>query len=119
MSESEDILQAKDIPVFGGKPFAGVIVNARPFLEWWPRCLVGFLAGKDHLQRGFDNSEIRTSPVEKLVIENDNIYAITKNSAYRLESVDLMSFLSCSEWVNDIDNLITQFVSANKESKID
>ncbi|WAK43729.1 hypothetical protein [Cronobacter phage EspYZU12] len=105
--------------VIGGKRFAGVIMNARPFVEMWPRCICGFLAGRDHHNRGFDNGPIRTSTVQNLLFENGKVYAITMNSAYCLESVNLAMFLSTPGWADDIDNLITQAVAPEKETKID
>lgn len=105
--------------VIGGKLYAGVIMNARPFVEMWPRCICGFLAGKDHHNRGFDNGSIRTSKVESLLFENGKVYAITMNSAYCLESVNLAMFLSTPGWADDIDSLITQAIAPRKENKID
>ena len=96
----------QDAVVIGGKLYAGVIMNARPFVEMWPRCICGFLAGKDHHNRGFDNGPIRTSKVESLLFENGKVYAITMNSAYCLESVNLAMFLSTPEWVDDVRDLV-------------
>lgn len=109
----------QEAAVIGGKRFAGVIMNARPFVEMWPRCICGFLAGRDHHNRGFDNGPIRTSTVQNLLFENGKVYAITMNSAYCLESVNLAMFLSTPGWADDIDNLITQAVAPEKETKID
>ncbi|QPI14818.1 putative methyltransferase [Salmonella phage GEC_vB_MG] len=94
--------------LIGGKLYAGVIVNARPFVEMWPRCICGYLAGRDHHNRGFDNGPIRTSTVDRLIIEGHSIYAITQNSAYRLDSMNLLMFVDCPEWLEDIENLIKE-----------
>ena len=48
---------------FGGKPYAGVLLNARPYVEAFPRCIVGFLKGEDLAGRGFDNRTVHTSTV--------------------------------------------------------
>lgn len=109
-----------EVVEIGGKRFAGTLVNARPFVEQWPRCIYGFLAGRDFKGRGFDNGDVRTSTVQKLHVENGHLYAITLNSAYRLMSVNLMEFLNCTEWKDDIDNVITQaVVKSAQETKID
>lgn len=119
MSKSVAGVAPETIFKIGGKRYAGVIVNARPMVELWPRCICGFLAGRDHHNRGFDNANIRTSKVQNLLFENGKLYAITMNSAYCLGSVDLALFLNSPEWVDDIDNLITQAVAPKKESKVD
>lgn len=121
MSKSETGLAqtVQETTYIGGKRYAGVIVNARPFVEVWPRCICGFLAGRDHHDRGFDNGPIRTSTVQNLLFENGKVYAITMNSAYCLESIDLAMFLSTPVWFDDLDSLITQAVVPKKESKID
>lgn len=106
------------VDAFGGRRYAGIIVNARPFVEQWPRCICGFLAGRDHKGRGFDNGPIRTSLVERLLINDGKLYAITMNSAYQLDTVDLMAFLKCPEWFDDIDNLITQAVVPASEGGV-
>lgn len=116
MNESVD---SATTPMIGGKLYAGVIINARPFVEVWPRCICGYLAGKDHHNRGFDNGPIRTSTVQSLLLENGKLFAITLNSAYRLESVDLAAFLNCPGWFDDLDNLITQAVAPKKGVSID
>lgn len=114
-----DAVAVETVLMIGGKRYAGRVVNARPMVEQWPRCIVGFLVGSDHKGRGFDNNTIRTSTVDRLLVQEGNLYAITQNSAYLLASVELMSFLNCPAWVDDIDNLITQAVAPKKESKID
>lgn len=119
MSKSVAGVTPETIVEIGGKRYAGVIVNARPFVEVWPRCICGFLSGRDHHNRGFDNGPIRTSTVQNLLFENGKLYAITMNSAYCLESVNLAMFLSTPGWFDDVDNLITQAVGTKKESKID
>jgi hypothetical protein len=127
MSKSEvgvgdPIRLAQTVPepkFIGGKLFAGVVVNARPHVEVWPRCICGFLDGRDHQGRGFDNKPIRTSTVERLLVDGYDIYAITQNSAYLLQTMNLMLFLRTPEWVDDIDNLITQAIAPKKESKVD
>lgn len=119
MNKSETGFYQGEVVEVGGKRFAGTLVNARPFVELWPRCIYGFLAGRDFKGRGFDNGDVRTSTVQKLHIENGKLYAITLNSAYCLASVDLMKFLNCDEWKDDIDKLITQVVIPNAEVKID
>lgn len=96
------------VNAFGGRRYAGVIVSARPFIEQWPRCICGFLAGRDHKGRGFDNGPVRTSIVERLLRHEGSIYAITMNSAYKLESVDLAAFLNCQEWIDDISGLLAK-----------
>lgn len=130
MSKSETGLAPETVVEIGGKRYAGRLVNARPMVEQWPRCIVGFLVGSDHKGRGFDNNTIRTSTVDHLLVQDGNLYAITQNSAYLLASLELMSFLNCPEWIKDIDDLITQTVDmvtskalnaleTKKESKID
>lgn len=96
------------ITTIGGKQFAGRVANARPFTEQWPRCICGLLVGKDLKGRGFDNRPIRTSLVERLLLEDGNLYAITMNSAYLLVNVELDKFLLCPDWADDLDDLITQ-----------
>ncbi|QEQ94846.1 hypothetical protein pEaSNUABM56_00046 [Erwinia phage pEa_SNUABM_56] len=112
MSKSATGFGEGEVIEIGGKRFAGTLVNARPFVELWPRCIYGFLAGRDFKGRGFDNGDVRTSTVQKLHIENGKLYAITLNSAYCLASVDLMKFLNCPEWLDDIEDLIGQAVIA-------
>lgn len=120
MSKSVDGVVPHTVVEIGGKKSAGVIVNARPFVELWPRCICGFLAGRDHKRRGFDNKAIRTSTVQSLLLENGKLYAITLNSAYELAGVDLAAFLKCPEWIDDLDNLITQaVVKPAQEVKVD
>ncbi|QXL90434.1 hypothetical protein [Salmonella phage NINP13076] len=119
LSKSATGIAPETKTMIGGKLYAGVIVNARPFVEMWPRCICGYLAGRDHHNRGFDNGPIRTSTVQNLLFENGKVYAITMNSAYCLESVNLAMFLSTPGWADDIDNLITQAVTPEKETKID
>lgn len=106
MSKSVDGIAPQTVVEIGGKRYAGVIVNARPFVEVWPRCICGFLAGRDHHNRGFDNGNIRTSTVKNLLVENGKLYAITMNSAYCLESVDLALFLRTPEWIDDVRDLV-------------
>lgn len=114
MSKSESGLAqtVQETTYIGGKPYAGVLLNARPYVEAFPRCLVGFIDGKDFAGRGFDNKTVHTSTVEKLIVDGYDIYAITKNSAYLIQTMNLMLFVKVPEWEGVIENLI-------KESKID
>lgn len=105
----EPIRLAQTVPepkYIGGKLYAGVIVNARPHVEGWPRCICGFLDGRDHHSRGFDNKPIRTSTVERLIVEGYDIYAITQNSAYLLQTMNLMLFLRTPQWADDVRDLV-------------
>lgn len=109
LSKSEESLVVPEtITMIGGKRYAGVVVGARPHVEGWPRCICGYLAGRDHHKRGFDNRPIRTSTVDRLIVEGHSIYAITQNSAYLLESMNLLMFLDSTVWLNDIENLIKE-----------
>lgn len=116
MSKTVTGKQEKSVGLIGGKKYAGVIVNARPFIEVWPRCIYGFLSGKDHHGRGFDNGPIRTSLVEKFLVQDSKLYAITMNSAYQLETVNLLAFLTCPEWVDDVKLLVSE-VTATVEGE--
>ncbi|AKJ73527.1 putative methyltransferase [Salmonella phage 40] len=106
LSKSESGIAPTSENLIGGKRYAGVIVNARPFVELWPRCICGYLSGRDHHNRGFDNGPIRTSTVDRLLVQEGDVYAITQNSAYLLASLELMSFLDCPEWIDDVRDLV-------------
>lgn len=91
----------------GGKPFAGALVNVFPTL-WFhhKNCIAGFL-GRDHIQgRGFHNSEVRTSPVQTLLVLDGDLYAITMNSAYLLVSLQLTKFLTDPFWKDQINSVM-------------
>lgn len=93
----------------GGKRFAGALTNARPFYGFGDtkdvRCIKGFCY-RDLKNRGFDNGDIRTSVVKELIIHERDIYAITMNSAYRLDNVCLLAFLASGVWRDDILKLL-------------
>uniref|UniRef100_A0AAU8GE94 Methyltransferase n=1 Tax=Salmonella phage vB_SEnST11_KE22 TaxID=3161173 RepID=A0AAU8GE94_9CAUD len=93
----------------GGKRFAGALTNVRPYYGFGDtkdvRCIKGFCY-RDLKNRGFDNGELRTSVVKELVIHGGDIYAITMNSAYRLDNVCLLTFLTSAVWRDDILKLV-------------
>lgn len=72
-----------------GKPFAGVMTNVGSY----GRSVEGVLK-EDLKERGFSNLPIYTSTVEKLHLESGVLYAVTRNSAYELASLNLSTFLS-------------------------
>lgn len=95
--------------LIGGKVFAGAMSNARPFFGFGTtkdrRTIKGYLH-IDHKNRGFDRGDVRTSIVEDLIIHEGAIYAITMNSAYRLDTVSLLPFISSEAWRDDFLKLI-------------
>lgn len=109
-----------------GKRYAGELTDAEPFFGFGHtkdvRCIYGRL-GLDHKNRGFDGGPVRTSVVEKLILQEGEIYAITMNSAYKLVSIQLQLFLASDIWRDDISKLL--FFSmmgkavTNEESKSD
>lgn len=72
-----------------GKPFAGVMTNVGSY-----GLSVEGVLKEDLKERGFSNIPIYTSKVEKLHLENGVLYAVTRNSAYELASLNLSTFLS-------------------------
>ncbi|AGZ17739.1 methyltransferase [Escherichia phage 4MG] len=110
----------------GGKRFAGILRDVEPFFGFGThkevRCIYGIL-GRDHKNRGFDGGPVRTSVVQDLIVHEGDIYAITMNSAYLLESVQLQHFIASDIWRDDIAKLIALAMigqaAKNEESKID
>lgn len=90
----------------GGKRFAGGLSDVNPFYGFGSdkdsRCIVGFLSGPDHHGRGFDNRHVRTSVVKEVLVHQGNMYAITMNSAYLLENINIMAFITSGVWRDDI-----------------
>lgn len=108
--------------LIGGKVFAGAMSNARPFFGFGTtkdrRTIKGYLH-VDHKNRGFDRGDVRTSIVEDLIIHEGAIYAITMNSAYRLDTVSLLPFISSEAWRDDFLKLIALATLVGEENKID
>lgn len=90
-------LAMKTLSEIQGKPLRGTIVNAEPY-EVWPRCVSGWEVNR--------RTSVRTSLTEKLVIEDGVLYALTMNSAYRIDSMDLVKFLKYPEWHHDIQGIV-------------
>ena len=107
-----------------GKVYAGELSNARPCFQFGTsreyRTIKGY-CHKDLKNRGFDRGDIRTSVVEKLIIHEGDVYAITMNSAYKLDNMRLQEFLASPTWMFDVATLCVNALAANqeKESKID
>ena len=101
-----------------GKQYAGALVDVRPCWEFGlgkkTRTIYGTMIGQDQKGRGFDNKPIRTSVVDKLVVYEGAIYAITRNSAYRLDNLCLMAFIGSDTWADDIINLAAMEKLDNK-----
>lgn len=95
--------------LIGGKVFAGALSGARPYFGFGTtkdrRTIKGYLH-VDHKNRGFDRGDVRTSIVEDLIIHEWEIYAITMNSAYRLDTVSLLPFISSEAWRDDFLKLL-------------
>lgn len=121
----EEIKQVENNQIMiEGKTYAGELSNARPCFQFGTsrqyRTIKGY-CHKDLKNRGFDHGDIRTSVVEKFVIHEGDIYAITMNSAYKLDNMRLQEFLASPTWMYDVATLCVNALAPKeeKESKID
>lgn len=119
----EPVPDAEKTPLLiGGKVFAGVLNYARPYYGFGTtkdRRTIKGLLGRDHKNRGFDRGSVRTSVVLELIMHEKDIYAITMNSAYRLESMCLQAFMGNSIWRDELILLLAKVGSEMGDYEID